>query len=771
MLGSRVSVSLVVACVAGCAGCAALNTSGPTAAGPTAAASATAGAPVGTESLAQTTLVETYFVLIPDLADVAATERAAHACPMPPDVDLELKTLPTEQVAPLAFLASPDGVIERDRPEVARSRRVLHMMVTGSSTALEAIVRASAACVRSAAVAGHAWIVDFHTMQLFTLAEFDALRGNGFAVSSLSLVAVHPWPEKGSKQTMTLATSGLLTFGLPELTLHGVPKTDAEMISVLLAAAQTLIERGRLDRLGALEVDLQRLTQGPWPSHAKAVADEGGTGKVSFTATWIEPTERPRQIELQLPGGTTERARIVGTAYSPPKIYPRITPAAEAAAERARKAFAALAPRFEYGVPDGQMLLVKVLRPLAENSDESEWMWLPATSVTDGKVNFFVPKHIGPVEPFGAGQSLRVSVEQIFDYLLGTEEGATVISGGETDHFAETKPPARMRNKAAVAEDTARAAALYEKVCDGGDLTACYHLGFLYALGTGVVKDVARAAALFQQACDGGQAKGCSSAGSLYQHGTGVMQDVAKGVALYRKACDGGDSAGCFNLGIVYENGTGVTPDAGKAVALYRKACNGGHAGACSNLGTEYADGIGVVKDAAKAVALYHEGCDGGDLVGCFNLGAHYADGTGVAKDAAKAAVFYQKACDGGHLNGCSNLGALYMQGGSVENAAKAAALFQKACDGGKASGCVNLGLAYLRGSGVVKDAAKAAALFQKSCDAGGMHGCAKLGLLYTEGIGVAQDAAKAAALYQKACDGGEALGCEGVRNPPSTVR
>jgi hypothetical protein len=40
--------------------------------------------------------------------------------------------------------------------------------------------------------------------------------------------------------------------------------------------------------------------------------------------------------------------------------------------------------------------------------------------------------------------------------------------------------------------------------CDGGDSRACYGLGKLYAAGKSVARDDARAAALFQKACDGG---------------------------------------------------------------------------------------------------------------------------------------------------------------------------------------------------------------------------------------------------------------------------
>jgi TPR repeat protein len=46
-----------------------------------------------------------------------------------------------------------------------------------------------------------------------------------------------------------------------------------------------------------------------------------------------------------------------------------------------------------------------------------------------------------------------------------------------------------------------------------GDPVACYREGTAYANGAGVARDEARAAALFQRACDGGVMSGCANLG------------------------------------------------------------------------------------------------------------------------------------------------------------------------------------------------------------------------------------------------------------------
>ncbi|HEY0094053.1 MAG TPA: SEL1-like repeat protein, partial [Archangium sp.] len=52
----------------------------------------------------------------------------------------------------------------------------------------------------------------------------------------------------------------------------------------------------------------------------------------------------------------------------------------------------------------------------------------------------------------------------------------------------------------------------------------CYILGLLYAQGRGVEKDERRAAALYEKACEGGEASACGALGALNE-GVGVEKD------------------------------------------------------------------------------------------------------------------------------------------------------------------------------------------------------------------------------------------------------
>ena len=52
--------------------------------------------------------------------------------------------------------------------------------------------------------------------------------------------------------------------------------------------------------------------------------------------------------------------------------------------------------------------------------------------------------------------------------------------------------------------------------------------------------DYQKAAQLYQKACDGGNVGGCSNLGVLYGNGLSVNQDYQKAAQLFQKACDGG---------------------------------------------------------------------------------------------------------------------------------------------------------------------------------------------------------------------------------------
>jgi hypothetical protein len=82
---------------------------------------------------------------------------------------------------------------------------------------------------------------------------------------------------------------------------------------------------------------------------------------------------------------------------------------------------------------------------------------------------------------------------------------------------------------------------LFDQACNGGKMSACSDLAYLYAQGLGGSHDARKARVLYQKACDQGTLSSCASLGSLYQD-AGDAETARKD---FQKACDGGVAEGC----------------------------------------------------------------------------------------------------------------------------------------------------------------------------------------------------------------------------------
>jgi hypothetical protein len=69
-----------------------------------------------------------------------------------------------------------------------------------------------------------------------------------------------------------------------------------------------------------------------------------------------------------------------------------------------------------------------------------------------------------------------------------------------------------------VPKDLGKAAELYEKAADQGNVRAQYNLGVLYESGQGVPKDLGKAAELYQKAANQGDQDAIASLKLLSQH-------------------------------------------------------------------------------------------------------------------------------------------------------------------------------------------------------------------------------------------------------------
>src|SRR5512141_3075477 len=87
--------------------------------------------------------------------------------------------------------------------------------------------------------------------------------------------------------------------------------------------------------------------------------------------------------------------------------------------------------------------------------------------------------------------------------------------------------------------------------CVAGDLQRCRQLGDMYVAGNGVPQDFARAASLYERVCETGVADVCTSLGDIYAHVPGFESEAKRVPALYERACTAGSAAGCLNWGLL----------------------------------------------------------------------------------------------------------------------------------------------------------------------------------------------------------------------------
>lgn len=289
----------------------------------------------------------------------------------------------------------------------------------------------------------------------------------------------------------------------------------------------------------------------------------------------------------------------------------------------------------------------------------SAWAWLYWAST--GMVRFFSGKtsstflNVEHKPLTQVGFIAGVLVFAVFSFKALIPDSADTSPVTSLDRFiCSYLSPELCKHVVRLSHQDRKDLAIISRACDGGGIDSCHAAAVRHFQG-----DKAKAAALWQKACNGGDMLGCANLGFLYRHGEGVAQDAAKAAQLYTQACDGGNMGGCFNLGFLYQDGQGMARDAAQAARLYRQACDGGDMKGCANLGVLYRNGLGGTRDAAQAAKLFGKACDGGNMPGCVNQGLLYAIGQGVPRNVAKATRLLRQACDGGFEPACKGLKAL----------------------------------------------------------------------------------------------------------------
>lgn len=156
-----------------------------------------------------------------------------------------------------------------------------------------------------------------------------------------------------------------------------------------------------------------------------------------------------------------------------------------------------------------------------------------------------------------------------------------------------------------VAKDEARAAALFQKAMENGDVAGTTLYAQALLEGAGVAKDEARAAQLLKQSADRGYEPAQLELARVTMRGLGVPKDEPGAVSMYRKVAGSGNPTAQYALALAYSNGSGVATDAATAARWADASARQGYARAQLLLGDWFQRGQGLPRVNSEAYYWY----------------------------------------------------------------------------------------------------------------------------------------------------------------------
>lgn len=234
--------------------------------------------------------------------------------------------------------------------------------------------------------------------------------------------------------TVDLDTAGLGRFGLAEVALHGVARSEADSVHrVVNLVAQLLVEGQRPDAAGELRLALDEighegfrasLTDGLFENadrEATVRLKKGRGGHAGYTIDF------PREYGQSF-GERLDRAVSLLFGYEDSLDTVEHTAAIEAASARARaEVIAKFKPKVRKGLPRGEVLMVKAGFPY---EDGNEWMWVEVQSWKGEELVGILQNKPELTTAVRAGQKVSVREAEIFDYMYSLSDGS--FYGNET---------------------------------------------------------------------------------------------------------------------------------------------------------------------------------------------------------------------------------------------------------------------------------------------------------------------------------------------------
>lgn len=188
-----------------------------------------------------------------------------------------------------------------------------------------------------------------------------------------------------------------------------------------------------------------------------------------------------------------------------------------------------------------------------------------------------------------------------------------------------------------------KAAELYQKMAEDGDMYAQGMLANLYSDGNGVNEDQDVAAFWYERAAEQGEEFAQFKIGSCYENGEGVEQNYETAVKWYKLSAEQGNSDAQFSLGLCYKNGNGVEKNLDKAEYWLTQSAEQDNAEGQGFLALFYYGGESEDHDKAFYWAL--KAAKQGNPYAQLLVSKCYANGYGVEKN-EESARFWRNLAD-----------------------------------------------------------------------------------------------------------------------------
>ncbi|UYV39248.1 sel1 repeat family protein [Rhodobacteraceae bacterium D3-12] len=192
-----------------------------------------------------------------------------------------------------------------------------------------------------------------------------------------------------------------------------------------------------------------------------------------------------------------------------------------------------------------------------------------------------------------------------------------------------------------VTKDVVKAMEWYEKSVAQGFAKAEFNLGtLLREAPDGIAQDYARAAALFEAGIAKDYPHAFWERGRMHAQGEGGAVDLKAAIGLYERGLALGNGQSGNALAELYRMGNGVEKDEVRAREIYTEAAKTGYGVAMGNLGYMYESGIGGEQNDLAAYALYLEAVALGDGNAGVNLADFLINRPGYWSNNARAGAY-----------------------------------------------------------------------------------------------------------------------------------